>query len=282
MNTKQQFKPRTTEHDHEPQAEPPKVNRLELSATKILGGALAAMTAAALGSRLSVAGTVVGAAIASIIAAIAGSLYTASLQHTREKVRTVWTGRTGADDVPTAIEVVRDELPPTSAWAPAQPSAPDAAVQPAATEAAWMQHSSAQAPQTGEKGWPPHPARRRANWSSILVGALAAFAIAGATLTGFELISGHALSGGDGTTIQQVSEATGESSPPKQQESTKPSASPTEQPSSEPSPTSEPSLTTTPEPEASSTPEPTTEPSDTPSATTPAPPASVPGNGAGG
>ena len=39
-----------------------KAKGLDLSATQIVGGALAAMTAAALGSRLSVAGTIVGAA----------------------------------------------------------------------------------------------------------------------------------------------------------------------------------------------------------------------------
>ena len=54
-----------------------KAKELDLSATQVVGGALAAMTAAALGSQLSVAGTVVGAALASIIAAVAGSLYTA-------------------------------------------------------------------------------------------------------------------------------------------------------------------------------------------------------------
>ena len=71
-----------------------KAKQLDLSATQIVGGALAAMTAAALGSRLSVAGTIVGAALASIIAAVAGSLYTASLRRTRDKVKTVfWTGQ---------------------------------------------------------------------------------------------------------------------------------------------------------------------------------------------
>ena len=66
---------------------------LDLSVTQVVGGALAAMTAAALGSRLSVAGTVIGAALASIIAAVGGALYTASLRHTRDKVRSVWTGK---------------------------------------------------------------------------------------------------------------------------------------------------------------------------------------------
>ena len=86
--------PSEAERSHAEQP-PAKVGKLDLSLTKVLGGALAAMTAAALGSRLSVAGTLVGAALASVIAAVAGSLYTASLSHTRDKVKTVWTGRSG-------------------------------------------------------------------------------------------------------------------------------------------------------------------------------------------
>ena len=46
--------------------------------------------------------------------------------------------------------------------------------------------------------------RRRLSWSSVLVGALAAFGLAAAALTGIELITGQALSGGDGTTVSQV------------------------------------------------------------------------------
>ena len=62
----------------------------DLSITQMVGGALAAMTAAALGSQLSAAGTVIGAALASIVAAVAGSLYTASLRRTSDKVKTVF------------------------------------------------------------------------------------------------------------------------------------------------------------------------------------------------
>ena len=81
-------------HEHRParphHASPPPTRdraarerpRARLSIAQVVGGALAAMTAAALGSRLSVAGTVVGAAFASVIAAVAGALYTASLRRT--------------------------------------------------------------------------------------------------------------------------------------------------------------------------------------------------------
>ena len=85
-----------------------KAKELDLSATQVVGGALAAMTAAALGSQLSVAGTVVGAALASIIAAVAGSLYTASLRRTTDKVKTVWAAQPNESEDPTVIEIVED------------------------------------------------------------------------------------------------------------------------------------------------------------------------------
>ena len=98
-------KPSASPIDSDIKAEP--VKTFDLSVTQVVGGALAAMTAAALGSRLSVAGTVVGAALASIIAAVAGAMYTASLRRTRDKVRSVWTGTAGG--TATRVEVLTEE-----------------------------------------------------------------------------------------------------------------------------------------------------------------------------
>jgi len=165
--------------------------RIDLSATQVLGGALAAMTAAFLGSRLSVAGTVVGAALASIVAAVAGNLYTASLRSTREKVRTVFQGRVDGSSMPATVTTVDTT--------PADP----------ATDEAW--HWSAAAAPAPAAAAPPAPATDRPakRWSvrSMVLGALAAFALAAAVLTGLELATGQALSGGHGTTISQVGEA---------------------------------------------------------------------------
>ena len=78
------------------------------------------MTAAALGSQLSVAGTVVGAALASIIAAVAGSLYTASLRRTHDKVKTVfWTGEPNEVEDPTVMDILPGQR--RSYRRPAQP-----------------------------------------------------------------------------------------------------------------------------------------------------------------
>ena len=82
-------------------------------------------------------------------------------------------------------------------------------------------------------------------------------------ITAFEVISGHAISGGQGTTISQVSEGrSGGSSKPSQAPSTQPSASATS--STEPSsaPSSEPSQSVAPSTEPSTSTEPTTQSSD--------------------
>ena len=228
-------------------AEEPAKPKIDLSLTQVLAGALAAMTAAYLGSRLSVAGTVVGAAVASVVAAVAGSVYSASLRTTQQHVRTVFQGRVAGSTVPTTVESVEDRGAASPAEAPAQPSAPTVDATPATR-------------------------RPRLSWKNVLVAAVAAFALAGAVLTGVELATGSALSGGDGTTIGQVAEP--QRRDPQPAES--PSAPPSETaPSATPSATAEPSDQPTAEPSSTpeATPEPAPEPSTTeaPTPTTPAP-----------
>ena len=93
------------------------------------------------------------------------------------------------------------------------------------------------------------PARRRLSWSSVLVGALVAFGLAAAALTGIELITGQALSGGDGTTVSQVSGADERPAAPADSPSPTPerkaSAEPTSSPSAEAVPTDAPTPATT-------------------------------------
>ncbi|WP_076260911.1 hypothetical protein [Intrasporangium flavum] len=62
----------------------PRSRLLDLSLTQILGGSLAAATAAALGSRLGLLGTIAGAAIGSVVTAVAANLYTNSMARARE------------------------------------------------------------------------------------------------------------------------------------------------------------------------------------------------------
>lgn len=160
-----------------------------LSITQVLGGALAAMTAAALGSRLSVAGTVVGAALASVVAAVASALYTASLRRTQRRVSAVWKGRgrpttAGAQDTTPTPPVAQ-----TSRWD--EPVRVDRTPRDARPHDAGS--PAGRGPQIG--------------WRPVLVAALLMFAVAAVALTGIELTTGHALSGGTGTTIGRVADA---------------------------------------------------------------------------
>jgi hypothetical protein len=250
MSSNQKLTNRTAESGTRNQADDKKSKGggLDLSPAQVVGGALAAMTAAALGSQLSVVGTVVGAALASIIAAVAGSLYTASLRRTHDKVKTVfWTQQPNEVEDPTVMEILPDKAGHIAG-----------------------QRSHLVAPEPAGDPSPRRP-RPKLSWKRVAVAALAAFGIAAVALTTFELVTGHALSGGDGTTIQQVREgpSTKESDTKKKAPSEEPTDKATtaesEAPTAEPSETasSEPTETTTaPTPQAEATP---TAPESTPS-----------------
>lgn len=251
MSTHQRLPNRTTGSPtgNQPGANTPKKRNFEFSVTQIVGGALAAMTAAALGSQLSAAGTIVGAALASVIAAVAGSLYTASLRRTRDKVKTVfWTGEPNEVKEPTVMEIIPDSE---------------------GHIAGQRSHLVAREPDPNQK-----PQGPKLNWKRVLVVALVTFGIAAVALTTFEVITGQALSGGKGTTFQQVSEGTSDKgSETKKKEPTKkptPTAtaeSASEQPTAEPraqASNSQPEATTEATTEAP-TPEASNAPSSTPS-----------------
>ncbi|MCW2811722.1 MAG: hypothetical protein JWP61_2180 [Friedmanniella sp.] len=236
----------------------PRARTLDLSVTQIIGGALAAMTAAFLGSRFSLAGTVAGAAMASIVAAVAGTLYTASLRTTREKVRTVFSGRVGpsegvaSDTMPARVDVRSGRGPDELTRAPVQPEAPRT---PSVTRT------------------PPSRAREG---RSMLVGAVLAFALAAVSITGFELAYGHNLSGGTGTTVARV----GGLAPAASTATPKatPEATPSETPSATATPSGTPSAPVAPTPSATPSTGVTPEPSAT--AGTPSAPAATPSAGA--
>jgi hypothetical protein len=255
MSTNQKLTNRTTDPDtgREPSDKKPKKSKLDLSATQVVGGALAAMTAAALGSQLSVAGTVVGAALASIIAAVAGSLYTASIRRTRDKVKTVfWTGQPNEVEEPTVMEIVSDSEGHVAG-----------------------QRSHLVAPEPA----PPSPRQRgpKLSWKRVAVAALAAFGIAAVSLTAIELVTGHALSGGTGTTFQQVSEGSSDkrSDTKKKAPSEKPAKKATTASTKEP--TTEPTEES-PSPRTQATTAPPTPETTQTSRATPAPKASSSGN----
>jgi hypothetical protein len=239
MSVSQHEKFRTTESESEgtdTSSTETKPGKLDLSLSQVMGGALAAMTAAALGSRLSVAGTIIGAAVASVVAAVGGAVYTASLRHTQAKVRTAWIGRW--NDTPTSVEVVRDHVEASADAAPARRTAPlggDALIR----------------------------SGLRLPWKTALVGALVAFGVAVAVLTGLELVSGHALSGGEGTTLSQVGnqDQHRRPAPPTRAGKSEPSTTNNQTPAatSEPTAGAERTESTTPDPQPTSTSEPSSQ-----------------------
>lgn len=158
--------------------------KVEFSLPQILGGALAAVTVAVVGSSLGTAGTIAGAAIASVVGGVAGTLYTAGLDHTTRGIRSV---------AQRGLQRSGDAETPGALGTPGAPGAPegDSLTLPA--------DIFVEPPTLGEQ--PPD----KRNWKSlglrILVSAVAIFAVAFAAITVYELTVGNALDGSKGTTI---------------------------------------------------------------------------------
>src|SRR5690349_10980866 len=152
---------------------------LDLSVTQLIGGSLAAATAAALGSRLGVVGTILGAALVSVVSAVAGAAYTQSLRRTQELIR--------------AREVLgaRERLQKVGAVSSRRPTlrddrAPDTeAIEVAvadATPSIWS----------------------RITWKGVALTAGVFFAITALVITGTEVLTGRSLDGGSRTTVTDV------------------------------------------------------------------------------
>ena len=231
--------------------------------SQVLAGALAAVTAALLGSTMGVAGTVVGAALASVVSTVGGALYLRSIKRTTEGVRTVHAkvvGRSGG-----ATVLVSDDHPETGE---------EVVVEPAAESTEQSAEQSTEQPSDQPAEDRPPVERRRLRWPMIIVGSLAAFALGMLAVTGVEWLRGESLSGETGTTFGSIVDphrSGGQEQQPVHQpgDPTAPPTSTTTTQSTEPSgPTS--TTTTTPPPSSdSSTTTTTTEP---PPTTTTSPP----------
>jgi hypothetical protein len=109
-----------------------------LSIPQIVSGALAAATAAILGSFMGVAGTIGGAAVASIISTVGSSLYQRSLERTRDAVkdRLVVNAAAGTKVAHAVAKVTGDGIPaadparPGALGGPGRPGAPGGAARP--------------------------------------------------------------------------------------------------------------------------------------------------------
>ncbi|HWO62297.1 MAG TPA: hypothetical protein VNO31_19935 [Umezawaea sp.] len=226
---------------------------LDLKPAQIAAGALAAVTAAFLGSQLNVAGTIAGAAVASVISTIGGALYQSSIERTRESVR-----RVGSKAW--VVKPVDGE----TASAAAAEAAETAAGTTAETEV-----------DTEDK---PSKIRR---WPKVAAGSVLVFVLGMLAVTGVEWVRGAPLSGGSaGTSLGAVvgkptdrpntPPASGVTSTPDAPSSTAPPSSTT---SSTPTTTSEPTPSSS-APQSSTPPPSTTgqSSSEPTGQTTPAPP----------
>lgn len=221
-------------------------DRIRIS--QVLAGALAAVTAALIGSTMGVGGTVVGAGVASVISTIGGTLYLKSIQRTREGVRTVHAKVVGRSGGATVLVTTDD---PDPAPTPGEEVEAEAA-EPADRE-------SAEEPVVDR---PPTDRRRR--WPVYVVTTIAAFALGMLAVTGVEWLRGESLSGDSGTTFGSIvaphQSSGGDEDPADQTTTTDPTTTP---------PTTSTEPTTTAPPTSTSTTTPPSEPSTTTTTTTP-------------
>lgn len=231
--------------------------KVSFSMPQIVGGALAAATAAAIGSQLGVAGTILGAAVASVVGGVAGTLYSAGLDRTHRKVtEAIHRGyaevREGADYDPDAIMHLDADGSDTAALGNAVRPGEDG---PTTTidqpdpifrdEAGATRVGAGTASPASPDGRPAPQRRRRRVWVVMALTTVAIFLAALVVITLVERGLGHALDGGDGTTVSQVTRSS-------------PSASATASPTSTVTVTATP----TPSPTASDTPTPTPTPTE--------------------
>jgi len=147
----------------------PRKKLLDLSLSQLLAGSMAAATAAALGSRLGVAGTITGAAVLSIVSAIAANVYTKSMARARDAVVVVRSRRLADGSV---VQVATEKV---------------ATPRDVAREGSWWQRLD------------------RATTRRLLLMAAAVFAIAAVVITVLQLTTGAQVTGTDIGTRTSVS-----------------------------------------------------------------------------
>jgi hypothetical protein len=169
--------------------------RLQLTATQILAGIAASVTAAILGSRLGVAGTVLGAALASGISITGSAVYAHSIRATRHRVRQAvnrWRPEgavVARSNDPFALTRAQVVVGRGVAFWRSRPRARAVALSPGAPVG--RPRRSAPTRSTGPT--------RRPWWAGLAVGIVGTAVVFGAALalvTGIEVVKGSPLSGG--------------------------------------------------------------------------------------
>lgn len=250
------------EETQEPEEKKP--IKVSFSVPQIVGGALAASTAAAIGSQLGVAGTILGAAVASMVGGIAGTLYSAGIDRTHRKVtEAIQRGydKVHLDEADATRPLVVDGEDHATVREPGDSAThvlgdlQDSIFRDETdhTRAGQVPVAAAPAPSAGG---------RQRVWKVMLLTTGAMFLAALAVITVVELGLGRALDGQGGTTVSQVVR-------PAPSASTKPTPTVTVTATPTPTVTATATATATATSTASETPTASTSP--TPSATTQAP-----------
>ena len=254
----------------EDKQEPPREKepiRVSFSLPQITGGALAAATAAAIGSQLGVAGTILGAMVASIVGGVAGTLYSAGIDRTHRRVSdAILRGydrlRHDPSHDPDELRVLEADGGATRVL-PGAGAAGDGPTQVLPGFDDTVFRPGPDATRAKPAPVPSETPRRRTPVRTVMaltVGAM--FLVALSVITVVELGLGHSLGGGSGTTVGQVVQP---------RSSTKPSPTPTVTATTSATATPTPTDTGTPTAttDATATTEPTTTPptaSETPTA----------------
>jgi hypothetical protein len=160
--------------------------------SQVLAGALAAITAAVLGSTMGVAGTVIGAGLASAVTTVGGALYMRSIQRTKQSVRTVRdmvVARAGG----TTVTLVEER---------AERQDTDTADEKESTAAELAEGTGLET--RTEIVEPAEPPARKLRWPALIAASVLAFLVGMMVITGVEWIRGEPLSGGNGTTVGDI------------------------------------------------------------------------------
>jgi len=182
-----------TQEEKQTEPEPKEPIKVAFSWPQLAGGALAAVTAAAIGSRLGVGGTLIGAAVASIIGGVGGTLYSAGIDRTHRKVAGAISR--GYEKVRSSDEYDRDS-PHSLAGDEASPTLPGLDPAPEA--------EAGEPTRIDPVGEGRSEASRRKLWKVMGLSVAAMFLVALVAITVVELGLGRTLDGGEGTTISQV------------------------------------------------------------------------------
>lgn len=256
--------------------------KLDLSPTQVAGAALASVTAAFLGSRLGVAGTMLGAALTSVVITVGGALYQRSFDSAKAKAvhaaakasekrlkRTTVTRFVSKEGQ--KVEATRHiRLTPGMHWPGGETVVDEDRTAKIDTEAATRMLSwpgTEQATEVVERGPSSDRRKLRVRWVVVAASCAAAFVLSMLIVTGVEGVTGKPLSGGDGgTTLGQVLHRDSQPMPSAPAKPAKPQETPSEQPqpSMEVKPTQQPAEQPTAE-----APAPTQQPTQAPTSTEP-------------